>query len=112
MFVNPAPASSREMAMDASRARYANLRSVHAGVVREIEKGSPKGQALLSAAAANISKWEARHTCSPLYINLWRRILKHPQQRIRSLVQNDSDTADSLLQNTPFSSALRDLSLR
>lgn len=101
----------RQAALAAQRARYADLRALHAAIARELKQrgiDSPQSRRILGEANAQIVKWERDGLCSPIYVKLWRRILRNPAEGLMRVVSGNPGSTDALLQNSPFGSVLRE----
>jgi hypothetical protein len=104
----------RREALAALRARHSELRTIHALIADDLRlAGSPRASHILSDAVAQVALWEKDRLCSPFYIRTWRRVLRsdHAAEALMRIVRNPSDSADALLQNSPFSHVLRDYGL-
>lgn len=101
----------RQAAIAAQRARFADLRALHAAIGRELQRegvNSPNARRILDEANAQIAKWENDGLCSQIYIRLWRRILRNPVVGLMRVVNGDASSTDALLQNSPFGGVLRE----
>ncbi len=108
---NPQLYLERQAAIAAQRARLADLRALHAAIGRELQRegvSSPNARRILDEANAQIAKWENDGLCSPIYIRLWRRILRNPVAGLMRVVDGDASSTDALLQNSPFGGVLRE----
>lgn len=106
-MVNQAIIEARRQALAENARRFAVLRELHEDVASQLEDlSSPQSRKLLANAERAIDLWEREHTCSPVYVKMWRRVLKQPS-RIRSHVLGNSDSGNALMQNTPFGFMLR-----
>jgi hypothetical protein len=64
---------------------------------------------VLARAHATIAKWESAQTCSPFYVEEWRRILADPVEGLRQYVLHpDAPNGVALMHNTPFGFLLRE----
>ena len=64
---------------------------------------------VMARAQAAVSKWESAKTCSPFYVEQWRRILANPVQELRDQVlRPDAVNGLALMHNTPFGFLLRE----
>ena len=64
---------------------------------------------VLARAQAAVSKWESAKTCSPFYVEEWRRILANPAEELRQRVlRPDAPNGVALMHNTPFGFLLRE----
>lgn len=101
----------RQAAIAAQRARFADLRALHAAIALELQRAgvnSPNARRILDEAHAQIAMWEADGLCSPIYIRLWRRILRSPVVGLKRVIDGDASSTDALLQNSPFGGILRE----
>lgn len=98
------PVAARCAAMADQAARYAELRGLHAAIVEQfIGPSTDAENAMLAQAERQIDTWERGHTCSPIYIRVWRRILRDPAARLdRYIVRDHYGNAKALMQNSPF----------
>ena len=97
--------------MAALQERHDELRHIHALIADDLRhKQSPRALQILRDAAAQIALWESNHVCSPVYVMAWRRVLRaeNAAESLMRIVGNQSDSADALLQNSPFSRVLRE----
>ena len=68
-----------------------------------------RAPAVVARAHATIAKWESARTCSPLYVEEWRRILADPVEGLRRyILQPGAPNAVALMHNTPFGFLLRE----
>lgn len=101
--------------LDARRAARADkhrqddaLRALHERVL-SLLSDRPHAAPMIARAEAVIAKWESARTCSPFYIEHWRRILADPVDGLRQHVLSpDAPNAVALMHNTPFSFLLRE----
>ncbi len=108
---NPQLYLEGQAAIAAQRARFADLRALHAAIGRDLQRegvNSPNARRILDEANAQIAKWESDGLCSPIYIRLWRRILRNPVVGLMRVVNGDASSTDALLQNSPFGGVLRE----
>ena len=64
---------------------------------------------VMTRAQAAVSKWESAKTCSPFYVEEWRRILANPVEELRERVlHTDAPNGVALMHNTPFGFLLRE----
>lgn len=68
-----------------------------------------RAPSVMVRAQAAVSKWESARTCSPFYVEEWRRILANPIEGLRLYVlQPDAPNGVALMHNTPFGFLLRE----
>lgn len=93
----------RREALAEQEERYNELRRVHMGIANQLSVPlSEEAVALLDDARHLIQIWENKGTCSRIYVRAWRRILRDPEKRLRSLLNGPRETGDAMLQNSPF----------
>lgn len=63
---------------------------------------------ILALASLQIEKWRSAALCSTDYIQLWEELLKSPI-KAAELLEEESDWADQLRQNSPFVEAIHSL---
>jgi hypothetical protein len=86
----------------------AALRILHERALTLVSDGS-RAPAVLARAHAAVAKWESSRTCSPFYIEEWRRILADPIEGLRKRVlRPDAPDRIALMHNTPFGFLLRE----
>ena len=95
----------RRTALVEQAGSYDELRALHAAIAARLANpDTADARALLDRAESQIATWERGRTCSPIYIRVWRRILREPGARLdRYIVRNHHDSAQALMQNSPFS---------
>lgn len=68
-----------------------------------------RAASVMARARSVIAKWENAHTCSPFYVEEWRRILADPADGIRRhVLLADAPNGVALMHNTPFGFLLRE----
>lgn len=94
----------RRAAMDEQAHRYDELRALHAAIAARLANPTTNdARALLDRAERQIATWERGGTCSPVYVRVWRRILRDPAARLdRYIVRGHYGSAEALMQNSPF----------
>jgi hypothetical protein len=82
----------------------ADLRILHERALTLVSDRS-RAPAVLARAYAAVAKWESARTCSPFYIEEWRRILADPVDELRKRVLHpDAPDSIALMHNTPLAS--------
>ena len=85
--------NARKVARAAKHRQGEDLRVLHERVLVLVSDGT-RAPAVTARAHAVIAKWESAHTCSPFYVEEWRRILADPVEGLRRYVlRPDAPTA-------------------
>ncbi len=78
------------------------LRRLHQRAARLLSNAN-RAPLLIERALATVSRWEAQKTCSPNYIERWRKVLANPCQGMRDEVLcPQAPYGLALMQNSPF----------
>lgn len=88
--------------------KIASRRWQHLKLALDLALGKPEAIRALLDARRMVALWKRERTCSSHYIKEWSRILAGPPGQVaRKIGEIPESWLDALLQNTPFSSALR-----
>jgi hypothetical protein len=100
--------NARKVARAAKHRQDEDLRVLHERVL-ELVSDRTHAPAVTARAYATIAKWESAHTCSPFYVEEWRRILADPVEGLRrDVLRPDAPNGIALMHNTPFGFLLRE----
>jgi hypothetical protein len=98
---------ARRAARTLKASRDAELSSLHEWVAIAL-KSDVEAPAIIEKASAMLNLWEAQRTCSPLYIEEWRKVLADSHQELdRRVLRSDAPFGLALMHNTPFGFLLR-----
>ena len=85
----------------------ASLRALHERALSLLSDHTHAEEVIEQAKAA-IDKWERARSCSPYYIEEWRRILAEPVEGLRlNVLDPGASNGIALMHNTPFGFLLR-----
>lgn len=94
--------SQRRIARLEHRLAVGKRRNLHLRVANMIAASPGKARELVSQALLQVAQWERHQTCSPFYIDKWRKILSLRRGKIAEFLSGSSDWLDALFQNSPF----------
>ena len=104
----PSLLDARKAARAAKHRQDDALRALHERALALVSDQS-HAPAIMARALAAIAKWESARTCSPVYVEAWRRILANPVEGLRQQVlQPGAPNGVALMHNTPFGFLLRE----
>jgi len=99
---------ARKAARAAKHRQDEDLRALHERALALVSDRM-RAPSVMARAQAAIAKWESARTCSPFYVEEWRRILADPVEGLRRYVlQPDAPNGVALMHNTPFGFLLRE----
>ncbi len=99
---------ARKAARAAKHRQDEDLRALHERALALVSDRM-RAPSVMARAQAAIAKWESAHTCSPFYVEEWRRILADPVEGLRRhVLQPDAPNGVALMHNTPFGFLLRE----
>jgi hypothetical protein len=99
---------ARKAARAAKHQQDADLRALHERAL-VLVSDTTRAPAVMARAQAAIERWESAHSCSPYYVEEWRRILADPVEGLRRhVLQPDAPNGVALMHNTPFGFLLRE----
>lgn len=99
---------ARKVARAEKRRQDESLRALHERVL-SLLGDSARAPKLVEQALATVTKWERARSCSPFYIEEWRRILAEPSEGLRMIVlRPGAPNGVALMHNTPFGFLLRE----
>jgi broad specificity phosphatase PhoE len=99
---------ARKTARAAKHQQDEDLRALHERALALVSDGM-RAPSVMARPQAAIAKWESAQTCSPFYVEEWRRILADPVEGLRRYVlQADAPNGVALMHNTPFGFLLRE----
>lgn len=96
--------SPREAARAAQRAVEESRLLRHHKVALALALATPsQAQAMITAAMAEVAKWEEKKACGSVYIEKWKEILSRDVRQISGLIVSELDGwGNALRQNSPW----------
>ena len=103
----PAALVARLLARAQMNERNLKLQNAHLRLALDLILEKPAACAALADARNMVELWSRARTCSPFYIDAWRKILQGPAMDVgKALAQMDSQWESALMQNSPFGAVL------
>ena len=103
----PAALVERQLARAQMNERNLKLKNAHLRLALDLILEKPAACAALADARGMVELWSRARTCSPFYIDAWRKILQGAAIDVgKALAQMDSQWASALMQNSPFGAVL------
>jgi len=73
---------------------------------RRVAERLSQDLSLLTAAKAQLQRWQAEGTLAIAYIEAWRALIDGPLPKLLAILTGDSETSRDLRQTTPFAGVL------
>ena len=103
----PAALVERQLARAQMNERNLKLQNAHLRLALDLILEKPAACAARADARNMVELWSRARTCSPFYIDAWRKILQGPAMDVgKALAQMDSQWESALMQNSPFGAVL------
>lgn len=98
----------RRLARAHMNERNLRLRNAHLRLALDLIAQKPSAIAALAEARERVALWAREKTCSPFYINTWRKVLHGTPTTVGKGLSNFEPRWElALMQNSPFVSLLR-----
>jgi len=105
---DPKPLEVRRLALAVKQGRDRRLLDFHQKIY-VLLKSSPRAEDIYQKAMERIALWKARQLCSDEYISDWKAMLSNLDQFKKMALDDPSDNAVALRQNSPFSAFMKEL---
>ena len=83
--------------------RQEELRQRHLRVALDLVANRRKASTKIRRALQQVDLWEARRSCSPQYIERWRKALSHDVKGVAEAMTSFGEWENAMFQNTPWS---------